>query len=197
MKTYSQASSDLEGHISRMQSMHHAELEGVSVSALFVFDDESGEPLLKHQGYPAAAVMSITPVKQRALGVADAVIIVDRACWQTLSARQCDALIDHELQHLTRVIAEATEEEPKHPKCDVLGRPKIAIRRHDHQLGWFDDIARRHGEASPEMRQAKLLLAQTQQLYFDFSSMPAPESPQGKAATRARKQRSGTRVGAH
>ena len=197
MKTYSAASSDLESHITRMQSEHHSELDGVTVSALFVFDDESSEPVLKHQGYPAAAVVSITPVKQRALGMADAIVIVDRSAWQTMGARQRDALIDHELQHLTRVIAEATEEEPKHPKCDSIGRPKLAMRQHDHQLGWFDDIARRHGDASCEVRQAKQLMASTQQLYFDFGSIPAPNSPKAKAATRARKQRGGTRVGAH
>lgn len=197
MKTYTAASSDLEGHIKRMHDEHHSELEGVTVSALFVFDEESCEPLLKHQGYPAAAVVSITPVKQRALGVADAVIVVDRSHWQMLSARQRDALIDHELQHLTRVIAEATDEEPEHPKCDVLGRPKLAMRQHDHQLGWFDDIARRHGEASPEMRQARQLLAVTDQLYFDFAA-PGPQEPvKRKADTKARKQRGGTRVGAH
>jgi hypothetical protein len=50
MKTYSAASTDLEGHIQRMRDAHHSELEGVTVSALFVFDDESSEFLLKHQG---------------------------------------------------------------------------------------------------------------------------------------------------
>lgn len=171
MKTYSAASADLEDHIRRMQAEHHEELEGVTVSALFVYDDESSESVLKHQGYPAAAVVSITPVKQRALGIADAVIVVDRPTWQVMSARQRDALIDHELQHLTRVIAEATEEEPEHPKCDSIGRPKLAMRRHDHQLGWFDDVARRHADASVEVRQAQHLLQSTKQLYFDFESI--------------------------
>lgn len=197
MKTYSAASSDLEQHIARMLAEHHTDLDGVTVSALFVFDEESSEPVLKHQGYPAGAVVSIVPVKQRVLGVADALIVVDRSYWQTLSARQRDALVDHELTHLTRVIAEATDEEPEHPKCDSIGRPKLAMRQHDHQLGWFDDIARRHGDASPEMRQAKQLLESTQQLYFDFASIPAPNSPKAKAAKLSRKQRGGTRVGAH
>lgn len=197
MKTYSAASTDLDGHIERMKAEHHADLEGVTVSALFVYDDESSDQVLKHQGYPAAAVVSITPVKQRALGISDAVIVVDRSAWQMMGASQRDALIDHELTHLERVIAEATEEEPEHPKTDSIGRPKLTIRRHDHQLGWFDDIARRHGTASLEVRQAQALLESTKQLYFDFASIPAPGSPKAKAATQARKQRGGTRVGAH
>lgn len=198
MKTYSASSTDLEGHVSRMQSEHHTDLEGVTVSALFVYDDEKSDSVLKHQGYPAAAVVSITPVKQRALGMADAVILVDRSTWQMMSARQRDALIDHELTHLTRVIAAATDEEPEHPKTDSIGRPKLAMRQHDHQLGWFDDIARRHGDASSEVRQAQHLLESTKQLYFDFTLTPTPaQHAAGKAANKARKQRSGTRVGAH
>jgi hypothetical protein len=192
MKCYSNPSADLTQHIERMQSMYHPELADVTVGALFVHDDESGDPVLKHQGYPAAAVVSITPLKQRALGVADAVIIVDRSTWLTLSSKQCDALIDHELEHLDRVMSEATEEEPAGPKFDALGRPKLAIRRHDHQLGWFDDVARRHGDASPEIRQAKQLLAATQQLYFDFALEPPPASAKAEKA-----RRGGTRVGAH
>lgn len=196
MKTYSKSSTDLESHIERMKAAHHTDLEEVTVGALFVFDDESSDQVLKHQGYPAGAVVSITPVKQRTLGISDALIVVDRAYWQTLSARQRDALVDHELTHLERVIAKATEEAPEGPKYDSIGRPKLSMRQHDHQLGWFDDIARRHGDASPEMRQAKQLVESTSQLYFDFT--PPPVRPEkAKAATKARKQRGGTRIGAH
>lgn len=186
MKTYSAASDDLAGHISRMQSQFHPEIEGVTVGALFVFDEESGEPVLKHQGYGAAAVVSITPAKQRALGITDALIIVDRSHWLTLSAAQRDALIDHELEHLDRVISEETKEEPAAPQFDSLGRPKLKMRMHDHQLGWFDDVARRHGEASPEMRQAKALVAQTAQLCFDFGQLVAARSA-GAGETKPKK----------
>lgn len=165
MKAYSVASSDLDDCIERMQSEHHIDLDGVTVAALFVFDDEaSSETVLTHQGYPAAAVVRLTPVRDRALGVADAVIVVDRAYWLTLTVEQKDALIDHELTHLNR----AVDADTGLPKCDAVNRPKLAMRMHDHQLGWFDEVAHRHGEASAEARQAKRLLEQTQQLYFDF-----------------------------
>lgn len=190
MKTYSTASEDVLSHIARMHSQYHPELENVTVGALFVFDDETGEPALKHQGYLAAAVVSITPTKQRALGVPDAVIVVDRAHWLTLTAPQRDALMDHELEHLDRVISKDTEDSPAAPQFDSIGRPKLALRRHDHQFGWFDDVARRHGDASPEIRQAKALVAMTSQLYFDFAPMP-PE------AAIEQKRRGGTRVAAH
>lgn len=174
MKCYSQASSDvLETHIARMQAEHHPDLQGVTIGALFVFDTESSEPVLMHQGYGALAVVRITPMRERALGVADAVIVVDRSSWLGLKALQRDALIDHELEHLRRAIDEDTGK----AKFDALNRPKLRMRHHDHQLGWFDSIARRHGENSPEMLQAKQLLQQTQQLYFDFGQVVQNRTP--------------------
>lgn len=163
MKTYSQAP-DVTGTIEKIQREHHDALEGVIVTALFTFDSESSEPVLKHQGYPAGAVVRITPLKDRALGLSDATIVVDRAGWLTLSQRQRNALIDHELTHLER----KTDKESGDPVCDVLDRPKLLMRRHDHQFGWFDEVAQRHGEASPEVRQARVLMESSGQLYFDF-----------------------------
>ncbi len=183
MKTYSEPSADLLGCITRMQSEHHPDLNGVEVGALFVFDAESSDSVLKHHGYLAAAVVRITPLRDRALGVADALIVVDRACWATLKGPQRDALIDHELTHLAPVL----EEETGQLMLDALDRPRLAMRRHDHQLGWFDDVARRHGEASPELMQAKQLVEGTRQLYFDFGpkQLPLPQPGPGFAAAAA------------
>jgi hypothetical protein len=163
MKTYSPAP-DVETCIANIQEEHHPDLDGVSVSALFVFDTEATEAVLKHQGYPAAAVVRITPVRERALHQADASIVVDRATWLTMSQRQRNALIDHELTHLAR----AADKETGQPLFDVLDRPKLKMRRHDHQFGWFDEIAQRHRDASPEVRQAHRLMESSGQLYFEF-----------------------------
>lgn len=176
MKTYSAASSDLDDCIARMQRENHPDLDGVSIAALFVFDEESSDSVLKHQGYPAAAIVRITPVRDRKLGVADAVIVVDRSAWQLLVHTEKDALVDHELTHLTR----AVDDETGIPKCDAVDRPKLRIRQHDHQFGWFDEIAQRHGDASPEKRQAKRLVDSTQQLYLDFSPRK-PKSTEARA----------------
>lgn len=163
MKTYSQAP-DASTCIEQIQEAHHEELKDVTISALFVFDDESSDSVLKHQGYPAGAVVRISPVKDRALGMADATIVIDRAGWLVLSQRQRNALIDHELTHLER----CTDDESGDLKFDVLDRPKLAMRKHDHQFGWFDEVAQRHGQASAEVRQARKLMESSGQLYFDF-----------------------------
>lgn len=173
MKTYSPAP-NVDNCITTIQDDHHIDLEGVTVSALFVFDTEATSCVLKHQGYPAQAVVRITPLRERALGVTDATIVVDRSTWLTLSQRQRDALIDHELTHLTRVL----DRDTSHPVFDVLDRPKLTARRHDHQFGWFDEIAQRYGDASPEIRQAKQLVEASGQLYFEFGRRVAQLSPQ-------------------
>lgn len=163
MKTYS-AAPDADSCVAKVRAAHHDELDGVTVMALFAFDSESGDPVLKHQGYAAGAVCRITPLRDRAAGMTDASIVIDRATWLTLSQRQREALVDHELTHLTRALDEETEK----PLFDALDRPKLKMRRHDHQFGWFDEVAERHGEASPEVMQARALMESSKQLYFDF-----------------------------
>lgn len=122
--------------------------------------------MLKHQGYPALAVVKINSLKDRALGMADATIIVDRAGWLICSALERNALIDHELTHLLPKIDEDTGA----MEFDAIDRPKLERRRHDHQFGWFDEVAQRHGPASTEVRQATRLMESSRQLYFDFGT---------------------------
>jgi hypothetical protein len=164
MKLYSKLSTDVLDHIARIQDEYHPNLTDVTLEGLFVFDDEqSSEPVLKHQGYAAAATIKITSVKDRALGGADAVMTIDRATWAGLSAAQKDALIDHELYHL-----EWLHDNEGKPKSDVLGRPKLGMRRHDLQIGFFAEILKRHGDASFEAKQTRQMFAVVAQMDFDF-----------------------------
>lgn len=170
MKVYSKASEDVELHIDRMKREHHEkDLGQATIQALFIFDAEkSHDHVLTHNGYPAGAVIKVTSTKERALGLADAVVVIDRAYWTKLTARQRDALVDHELQHLMAVEDMDDDDKPQ-KKFDVLGRPILRMRKHDYQMGWFAEVAHRHGQDSPEVRQAKQLIAETQQLFFDFT----------------------------
>lgn len=178
MKTYSKAP-DAMSHIEHMREEYHQDLDGVTIAALFAFDSESSEPVLKHHGYAAGAVIRITPLRDRAQGIDDACIVIDRATWLTLSTAQRDALIDHELTHLARV----TDEESSDLIYDALDRPKLKMRQHDHQFGWFDEIAQRHGDASAEVRQAKVLMESSGQLYFDFGDAKTRRSRSAAGAT--------------
>jgi hypothetical protein len=166
-----------------MQHEHHLDLDGVTVTALFVFDLEATEPVLKHQGYPAAAVVRITPVRDRALGIADATVVIDRSTWLTLSQRQRDALVDHELTHLNRVLDEDTEL----PLTDAVDRPKLAMRRHDLQIGIFTEILERHGEASYEAKMAKAVLDVAGQMQLNFAKPPPADEQLAQHAKQAAK----------
>jgi hypothetical protein len=179
MKTFSQAP-DVTDAIDAVRAEHHEELTDVTIAGLFAFDTESSLPVLKHQGYAAGAVVRITPLKDRALGVADATIVVDRAGWLALSACQRNALIDHELTHLEVKTEEEEGAKEPVPVFDALGRPKLLMRKHDHQFGWFDEVAQRHGEASPEVRQARVLMESSGQLYFDFEPRAATPPKGGR-----------------
>ena len=155
MPRYEKAPAEVGLIVERMCDKYHPQLRdaGVTMTYLMAFPltDENGDskgPALKHQGYPAAAVVKIIGLKERTDGRADAEIVIDGENWPTLSEAERDALIDHELEHL----------ELKYDKDgllvrDDLSRPKLIIRKHDFQAGWFDSIVRRHGRAAPEVIQ--------------------------------------------
>lgn len=173
MKTYGPTSDEVRRCLDKMRARYHPDLDGVTIGTVFVFDDEeSSKQVLRHGGYGAYATARITPLRERALGVDDAIITIDRASWLNFKGSQAEALLDHELYHLERVI-DPDKPKPEQKQIDSLGRPRLKIRRHDRQFGWFDEIARRHGDNSLEVRQAKLLMAETQQLYFDFEKSKA------------------------
>lgn len=155
MSRYEKAPAEVIQIVERMTERYHPTLRdaGASIVCLMAFptEDKNGDstgPALTHQGYPAQAVVKIIGLKERTDGRADAEICIDGENWPTLSDAQKDALIDHELEHL----------EPKYDKHgllvrDDLNRPKLKIRKHDHQFGWFDAIVRRHGRAALEFLQ--------------------------------------------
>lgn len=108
------------------------------------------------------------PLKDRAMGRADAEVTLDGDWWKDASEPERKALLDHELHHLT----------PKLDKdgaliLDDLNRPKIALRKHDFEFGWFTAVAERNGAASLERRQAKQILDSAGQYYFPNFVQPS------------------------
>lgn len=106
-------------------------------------------PALKLNGLAADGIARILPPKQRALGRGDAEISLDGDYWREASHEERRALLDHELHHLQVRMQNGL------PVRDNLSRPKLKMRRHDVDVGWFVVIAERHGMASGEQRQAK------------------------------------------
>ena len=168
-KRYSPASQDVTHKIAELREEHYSNeaFELVTVGALFVFN-EAGEPVLTHRGYPAAALARIVSSRDRAVGMTDAQIVVDRVVWQGLTTKQQIALLDHELHHLEVVL-----DKDGSVRFDAQDRPKLKIRKHDWEFGWFDEIANRHGADSIERLNARRLVEATGQLYFDFGPQRA------------------------
>lgn len=111
---------------------------------------EDDDAPVKWQGYPAAAVISIIPYKQRVDKRADAEIIVDKKHFEKLSDLQQKALIDHEITHL-----QISLDDQGYVKTDDNGRPKLKLRLHDWQLGGFRSIAKRYGADALETMGAR------------------------------------------
>ena len=171
--TYERAKPGHEAHdlIRGLAAKYHTDLEkhAVTIGVLLAASDD-GAAAVKLHGYPCAATVRITPYKQRVQGIEDAVVTLDARLWHDLSDERKAALIDHELQHL-----EVAFDKDSFAKIDDLGRPKLKMRLHDVQAGWFLDIARRHGEHSFEVEQARQIHAAHGQLLFawgDAATVP-------------------------
>lgn len=139
---------------------------GLKLDIISIADDEDDVPALTHQGYPCDAVVRIIPVKSRIMGRGDAEITIDEWNWLNSDSGEKDALLDHEIHHLLLV---PNAKRGGAPKLDDCGRPKLKMKKHDHQFGWFTEIAKRHGAASGEVRQARMLFLAGRQIYFGFA----------------------------
>jgi Putative phage metallopeptidase len=166
MKTYQKCPSAVLELAEAVLKKHLPDLHqaGLTYDLLFVDADGDGHPLM-HGGYPAQAVVRRISLKDRAAGRADAEIVIDRVNYEALSARQREALLYHEFYHLELKF----EGKTKIVQRDDLGHPLFKMRKHDWQFGWFDSAARIFGEDSFEVRQARLLLQEASQLYFEFA----------------------------
>lgn len=175
MPRYEKAPAEVGQIVERMMDRYHPQLRdaGVTVAQLLAFPstDESGDskgPAIKHQGYQAQAVIKIIGLKERTDGRADAELVIDGENWPLLSGEEKDALIDHELEHL-----ELKLDKDGLLVRDDLERPKLVIRKHDHQFGWFDSIVRRHGRDSLEFKQ----LDDFQTVHYQQRWLPYLDSP--------------------
>lgn len=171
MPNYERAPDEVNELVQLVADTHHGELlaAGLKIDVLFAHakKDKNGDPVgpaLKHQGYRAKAIVKITGLKDRAKGLGDCELVIDGDEWDTWSLEERRALIDHELTHLKLVTREGVI------LRDDLSRPRLACRLHDVQVGWFVEVAARHGEASTEQQQARQIFYVHKQQLFPFAA---------------------------
>lgn len=147
----------------------------LKIDVLFAYSTTWG-PALKHRGMAALAIARIVNLKDRTKGCADAEIVFDGDKWPTMSRERKLALADHELEHL-QILRDADGV----PKLDVLRRPRLHIKLHDIEVGWFRDVAARHGAASIEAWSATAIVANDGQVLFPWLDDPAVSDLRSRA----------------
>lgn len=177
MKTYSKAPSEATDRVAHLIKLFYRELldAGVKIDLISVATDKIGKPALMHNGYAAYAVVRALGPKERTMGRGDAEIVIDEEQYLKLSTEQKDALLDHELHHIKLI----PDKKTGRPKLDCRGRPRLGMKKHDYQFGWFSEIAKRHGIASMEVKQAHMMFLAERQTLFAFISEP-PSLPRLK-----------------
>jgi hypothetical protein len=159
-KTYSPADDEVFALAKALRKEHHELLDKAKVTIELMFVQSDSDPVLSHHGAPAFAVVRIIGAKDRAAGRADAEIVIDGDAWSAMTPETRKALLDHELHHLIVSVKDGEIQ------WDAQERPKLKMRKHDAQFGWFHEIAKRHGKASIEVMQAHRLATEYGQLYF-------------------------------
>ena len=157
------------------QTIHHyhSDLESaeVTVGVLVAWPKRAGDEFpVKLHGYPCQAVVKITPYRARVQGVQDAVITIDGPNWERLDEGERIALLDHELTHL-----ELVRDDEGNVKGDDHGRPKLTCRLHDWELGGFAAVAKRHGNAAPEVKSWREAHTAYHQAVFAWGDDNAPQ----------------------
>jgi hypothetical protein len=181
---------DIVRLIDRIAEEFHPELleASVSIDALFHFPrlDEKGQPVkgtgLKLHGHAAYAVARVVTTKDRAKGCRDVEIVIDQHSWESLAEEEREAVLDHELMHFELIV-----DDEQQVQLDDIDHPRVRIRKHDRQFGWFDAIARRRGRYSIEVKQAlELAEGEAGQLYLPgivaekVVPIREPKKPKGK-----------------
>ena len=170
MPTFKKCGQEIKHLVNRAMKNWHKQLEEfeVTVDCLFAFatTDANGDTTgcaLKKNGLPAAALIRVTPLKDRTKGNGDAEMQIDGDEWENYSDKQKLALIDHELEHLQLLF-----DKDGGLKRDDLDRPKLRLRPHDREVGWFDDVVKRHGRDAFEYSSFNSIWQSTRQMKLPF-----------------------------
>ena len=161
MKVYDKAPQEVHDRCAQLIESYYPDLAKAELTLDILFAVNENGDAVSHGGYPALAMVRIVNLKDRVKGLADAEITIDQKAYEDMTDEQKDALLDHELHHLI-----VLKDDDGFIKTDDVGRPKLKIKKHDYQMGWFREVAVRHGRNSPEVYQARILWERDGQAFF-------------------------------
>ena len=160
MSTYEKATNEVRKRVLAVMGKYHGHLVDAEVMIDVVMarpkTDENGDSMgaaIRVQGYVALACIRVLGLRDRVTRDYDAEMMLDANHWEISSDEDRNAIVDHELTHLELMVGDGGV-----VKRDDASRPRLRMRRHDRHLGWFDQVARRHGEHSIEVIQAREML---------------------------------------
>lgn len=168
-KTYHKPTPELTELVERIMEEHHDDLTALRVKVGCRFVIATGG--LKLHGYPCAAMVQIVSYEKRFQGFPDAMITVDKIEWDDLDDDERAAVIDHELEHLA-----ISRDKHGQPRTDDLGRPKLKMRLHDVQLGVFDSVIRRHGDAALDTQVVRACHERYRQMSLQWGDDMGPQT---------------------
>lgn len=173
MSRFEKAPDDVKERAEALIEKFHPDLHAQDVEIAYVFAhgkrDKDGALVgaaLRLHGNQCSGIARILGGKDRALRKVDVEISLDADRWPSMPDKQKDALLDHELQHF-----EVKRNGKGEVVYDEYDRPRIGLRKHDYDFGWFTCIAIRHGADSFECQQAALIFNENGQFYFRFVDM--------------------------
>lgn len=173
-RTYQPADDALKQRVERVKSTHHRRLIqkvgddtiAVKIETILVFpprnkDGVETDVAIKVGGKEAYACIRCTKLEERVAGRGDAVMWIDGSRYKKWKNDILDAIIDHEITHLDWIDHDSGFQ------LDDICRPRLKLRPHDFEVGWFTEVAERHGMNSVEVLQAARLTSDDWvQLYF-------------------------------
>jgi len=153
MATYEVCPPEVRALLGELVDTHFEEIAKaeLTIDLLFAYADKDKYgmrkgPALSKRGHECAAIVSKTPVKDRIRGLRDVLILIDGDHWPDWTLEQRRALLHHELTHID---IERIDGEVKH---DSAGRPVVAMRPHDFEVGGFHEVIDIYGIAAMEAR---------------------------------------------
>ena len=181
-KSYDRAPAEVSERAHKLIGKFHPDINEADLKIDFIYVRNPDGPAVTHGGYRALALCKVVNLKDRAMLRGDVEIQIDAEVYEKMSAAEKDALLDHELYHIEIQREDADDDSDQGDargsiRTDDLDRPKVRLRKHDYQFGWFTAIAERHGQASPEVVQAKLLWDENGQAFFPMLMEGGQEKP--------------------